>query len=231
MSRERFLLSPVRSDFVLHVQCDLFVHDFLVFLVPLVEEIEYIDLLDAQVKFVVFELRKFAFQLAVHFLSSLFAPLEKQIDVFIRNVVGAGLEDFAGSVVSHFAKILLVEKLTLFIDPALLNHKVVPSQFDLLSFNDFLLDRVLACHAVHHHWVDLSYSVCSIHGLHVHLRIEVTIIDDNGVGRCKVDPQSARPRREQENKISGVWRCEVIDLLVSELHFSVSVDSAVGVLP
>jgi hypothetical protein len=84
------------------------------------------------------------------------------------------------------------------------------------------LQNVLLHAAARHKAVDvdqrlLADAVGARHRLQVVLRVPVRVEDDDGVGCGQVDAQPARPRGQQEGKVAGVWRVEVLHGLVAQL--------------
>jgi hypothetical protein len=66
-----------------------------------------------------------------------------------------------------------------------------------------------------------------IHCLQICLWIPITIIKDHGIRRHQINAQPPCPRAQQKNKGITVLFCEMLDLLVTGFHGSVSVYTVV----
>jgi hypothetical protein len=56
---------------------------------------------------------------------------------------------------------------------------MIPFQLNSLSFDDFLLYGILSNKSVNIYRALLPDSVSSIHGLQIHLRVPITIVNDD----------------------------------------------------
>ena len=56
----------------------------------------------------------------------------------------------------------------------------------------------------------LADAVSTGHGLQVVLRVPVRVKDDDRVSRGQIDPKPASARRQQEGKVCGAGRIEVL---------------------
>lgn len=114
---------------------------------------------------------------------------EEVINKLISHGGSSGLKDEVGSILQHLLHLLFGQCLVLLRILLLLDHQTVPLQFNHLSLHNFLLHCVLGNQPVNIYHILLSYSVCSIHRLQVHLRVEITVINDHGVCCSEVDAE------------------------------------------
>lgn len=68
--------------------------------------------------------------------------------------------------------------------------------------------------------------MCSVHGLQVHLGVEVTIINDNCISTGQVYAETSCSGAQQEDEVL-VSSHEGFDLAVSALHVGASIDAAI----
>ena len=70
----------------------------------------------------------------------------------------------------------------------------------------------------------------SIHGLQVHLRVPVTVVEHHGVGSHEIEAQTSSSGRDQEDELVSVLGSEIIDLRLSVIQLSVAIKSAILVV-
>ena len=68
----------------------------------------------------------------------------------------------------------------------------------------------------------------SVHGLQVHLRVPVRVVDDDDVGGVQVDAEAAGSGRKHEDELLAVVGVELLDLTVSVFVSRLAVDAAVA---
>jgi len=76
----------------------------------------------------------------------------------------------------------------------------------------------------------LADAVGSVHGLEVHLRVEVAVEQYDCVGTGQVDAQPAGPGRKQKHELLTVGGTELVDLGFSDQCAGAAVNSAILVL-
>ena len=67
----------------------------------------------------------------------------------------------------------------------------------------------------------------SAKGLDVVVRIPVTVVDDDGVGRCQVNAETAGPGGEKEHELLGTWRIESVDGVLTVIASDTSINALV----
>jgi hypothetical protein len=72
--------------------------------------------------------------------------------------------------------------------------------------------------------------MCPVHGLEIHLRVPITIIQDNSVGSHQVETQTTCSSRDEEDELVSIRRSEVINLQLSVIELGTSIKSAIFVL-
>ena len=61
-----------------------------------------------------------------------------------------------------------------------------------------------------------------VHGLKIHLRIPVTIVEDENIGCVQVDTETSSPGTQHEDELGAVLRIVLLDLqLVHHHHLGV----------
>lgn len=129
------------------------------------------------------------------------APQKDIIDELISHGPTGGLENEIGSILQHILHLFLRECLILLGIFLLLDDQAIPFELDHLPLHDLLLHCVLSDESIDIDHVLLADAMGSIHGLQVHLRIEVTIIDHDSVRSRQVDAEAPCSCREQEDKL------------------------------
>ena len=64
----------------------------------------------------------------------------------------------------------------------------------------------------------------SVHGLQVHLRVPVAVVDDDNVGGVEVDAEAAGPAAQHEQDLAGPGLVKLLHLLVTILVRGLTVD-------
>lgn len=158
-----------------------------------------------------------------------------------------------GAVADHAEHLVLVERVALVQEAALLDDELVQTQFDLGPFHNLLLDRVVRDEAEDAHleppktspsarkWsaetensvkdgpdlFGLADAMGAVHGLQVHLRVPVRVEEDDDVGRGQVDAEAAGARRQHEDELGAALGVELGNLPVAVLVRRRSVQPAV----
>ena len=117
-----------------------------------------------------------------------FSSTEQIFNKFFGECVGCSFEDDTGTMLQHFLHLFLCESLILLSRLLLLNDKTIPFQFDHLSLDDLLFYCIFSDQSVYFYKPLLTDPMSSVHGLKVHLRVEIAIIDDNRICSSQVDP-------------------------------------------
>lgn len=73
----------------------------------------------------------------------------------------------------------------------------------------------------------LTDTMGTILSLQIHLRVPITVVQDNNIGRDQVDTQTTSSCRQQEDKLVTVGFVVLVNTLDTVLMRSVSVDTAV----
>ena len=77
--------------------------------------------------------------------------------------------------------------------------------------------------------VFLTDSVGSVHGLQIHLRVEIAVVDNNSISCCQIDTQSSSSSRQKKYVFLWIIGHERLDLCVSRGHIGRAIDSAIVV--
>lgn len=152
--------------------------------------------------------------------------MKQIIDEFIRDSIVGGFEDRIGAKLKHLLHLVLGQCLILLRWSLLLDDQTIPFQLDHLPFNNLLLNSILRDQPIDPYFLLLANSVSSIHGLQVHLRIEITIVDDNCISTRQVDAEASCSGAQEEDEVL-IGGHEGLDLAVSALHVCASVDAAI----
>ena len=182
------------------------------FFVPL-HEVEDIDGIHVEVGEVFW-----SFDLVVDMYVHLFcfglASVKKVVDLFLADCVFAGFEDGIGSELQNLLHLIVGDRFVLLSGSLLLDDETVPFEFDHLPLDDLFLDCVLGDKSVYFDEFGLADAVGSVHGLKIHLRVEIAIVEDYSVGCRQVDAQSSCSRAEEEDEML-VSFVEGLDLMLS----------------
>ena len=113
---------------------------------------------------------------------------------------------------------------------ARLDDHLVEFESDGLPLKDFLLNRRLSDEPVNIHLLLLAYSVSTVHGLEVNLRVPVRVIQDDMVRSHQVQAETSCTCGEHENGQVRAWLGELTDVLFSLLQLGGAVKPAELVL-
>lgn len=129
---KRPLVIVPRLVVLLQLQRQLLVQRLLVVLVPprLIEVVEnvYLPQSKVQVLHLVLQVLEPLFYPLIHLLRQLFAPLQQNVDILVRDLIRLHLEDLTRSERRQLLQVLLREKLPAcpLVQPPLLHHQRVP---------------------------------------------------------------------------------------------------------
>lgn len=176
-------------------------------------------------------------KLVVHQLFSLLVDLSGLVlslfdhvfDVLVVNI-RPNFEDGISTVVHHIFQVIFLHSCVLGRHSTLLDDERIKFELHRLFLNHFFLHGIFSDKSVHSHLLFLADSVGSVHGLKIHLRIPITVVEDDSVGSHQVQTQASCSGRNQEDELVGIWRNEVVNLRLSVIEVSVTVKSAVRVL-
>ena len=164
-------------------------------------------------------------QLLVFLLGLGLARLEQLVDVVLHGVGILVREHVLGAVTNHVQHLVLAEVRLLLGQPTLLNDHAVEAELDGRPLHDLLVDGVLRDEPEHPDLLRLADPVGAIHGLQVHLGVPVGVVQDHDVSRVQVDAEAAGPRGQHEHELFAALGIVVLDLSVSVLVGSLTVNS------
>ena len=96
----------------------------------------------------------------------------------------------------------------------LLYYNLIKVQLHLCPLHYPLLHRVIRYETKYLHLFHLPDTMSPVLGLEVNLRVPVTIVEYNDVGRSQIDAETPRTGWEHENKFLAPGAVEVIDWLL-----------------
>mmetsp|Transcript_8845 Transcript_8845/g.30409 ORF Transcript_8845/g.30409 Transcript_8845/m.30409 type:complete len:769 (-) Transcript_8845:151-2457(-) len=172
-------------------------------------------------------------QLVVQVLRLLLSLSDNSFHVLVGNGRASRRKDLVRPVPDHIQQVLLLHRLVSagVLQPALLDHERVQLELLVRLLDDLLFDGVLRAEPVHVNLLLLANSVSAVHGLQVHLRVPVRVVQDDDIGGVQVDSEATCPRGKQEGKLLRVGGVVRIDALLPVLSRGVSVNPAVLVPP
>eukprot|EP00968_Pinguiococcus_pyrenoidosus_P005742 scaffold374_cov271-Pinguiococcus_pyrenoidosus.AAC.6 len=154
--------------------------------------------------------------------------LQQRVDVFVRQRTLLRLHDLLGAEAHHGHQLVLGELRVLVREAALLNHRRVEEELPLRALNDLLLHRALGHEAEHPHGLGLPDAVRAVHGLQIHLRVPVRVIQHDNVCGIQVDPKAAGSRTQQKGEVRRLRGIELVHLPVAVLGRGAPVDATVS---
>ena len=107
------------------------------------------------------------------------------------------------------------------------HHQSLDGEFAPRQLDDALLDGARGDELVHRHLALLSHAMRARLRLQIHERVEIRVVQDDGVGGGEVEPEPARARRHQHEKRARVRRVERLDQSLALRRRRAAVDSAV----
>ena len=120
-------------------------------------------------------------------LTKLFKPLpDKILDININaeaDHISFCSHYFVGAMQNNFLVLLLVQGQRVVYFAAFLDKNLVDLELNGLTLDDSLLHGICSDQTVDINILALADSVCTIHCLQVHLRVEVRVIKDNMICR------------------------------------------------
>src|SRR6056300_1872513 len=129
------------------------------------------------------------FHLCLDILSSFLSLSNQGIDVFIRICPLLSRYDLIGTKLDHLHQIFLAQFRVLLCQSSLLDDGSIKEKFSICPLDNFLFHSSLRNESEHLHGFGLPKTMCTIHGLQVHLRIPVTVIQNDNIGGGKIDTQ------------------------------------------
>mmetsp|Transcript_16565 Transcript_16565/g.57911 ORF Transcript_16565/g.57911 Transcript_16565/m.57911 type:complete len:886 (+) Transcript_16565:420-3077(+) len=149
-----------------------------------------------------------------HRRGALLAVAQDGVDVGVGYRRLRGPEHLISAEPHHGHQLALAEARVLLHEAPLLDDDGVEVQLTLRALDDLLLHSLLRDEAEHAHLLLLPDAVRAIHGLQVHLRVPVAVVEDDDVGRGEVDAEPAGARGQQEHEaVALVLRVAVDGLL------------------
>lgn len=97
------------------------------------------------------------------------------------------------------------------------------------SFNNFFLNWAFSNESVDNYVSLLAYSVSSINGLKIDLRIPIRVENYNNIGWVQINSNSSCSRRKYEDFLIWVTTLEITDSFISLSRWSLPINSAIFV--
>mmetsp|Transcript_22804 Transcript_22804/g.58024 ORF Transcript_22804/g.58024 Transcript_22804/m.58024 type:complete len:574 (+) Transcript_22804:400-2121(+) len=157
---------------------------------------------------------------------------DQRLHVGVRDVGRLGRKHQLRAVAHHAQQVVLAHLGGGIVgEAALLDDQRVQAQLLVRLLNHLLLNRVLNAEAEHLHLLLLADAMRAVHGLQIHLRVPVAVVQNDDVGGGQVDTQAAGARGQQEHKLLAAGRVVRVDGVLAVLAAGVAVDAAVLVAP